>query len=237
MKRTIKTLLVAGVVGSAAVLAGAYSGIVNVGADDPHFSPLTAFLSLVRDRSIEVRSQDIEVPDLRGQALIRSGAGNYNSMCVGCHLGPGVAPTELSKSLYPAPPNLGKIGIGNSPEKAFWVIKHGIKASGMPAWGKNMDDQYIWNMVAFMAVLPDLDAKQYQALVASSAGHSHGGGETPANASTGEGHHGAGESAAPGHHGSATASEGHHVVPTVGEHSSHSPTTPSKHADSNEHSH
>lgn len=59
---------------------------------------------MARDRSIEVRSRDIEVPNLDDQALIRAGAGNYNSMCIGCHLAPGVAETELSQSLYPAPP-------------------------------------------------------------------------------------------------------------------------------------
>ena len=148
MKRTIKTLVAAGVVGSTAVLAGAYFGVVNVGADDPHFPAVHAFLTMARDRSIEVRSRDIEVPNLDDQALIRAGAGNYNSMCIGCHLAPGVAETELSQSLYPAPPNLAKIGVDGNPSAAFWVIKHGIKATGMPAWGKSMGDEYIWGMVA-----------------------------------------------------------------------------------------
>ena len=48
----------------------------------------------------------------------------------------------------------------------------------MPAWGRSMDDAYIWNMAAFLQVLPKLDAQQYQALVESSGGHAHGGGET-----------------------------------------------------------
>lgn len=62
------------------------------------------------------------------------------------------------------------------------MIKHGIKASGMPAWGGSMDDEFIWNMSAFLQKLPTLDKAGYQALVASSDGHSHGGGET-------QGHH------------------------------------------------
>src|SRR3546814_17587880 len=52
----------------------------------------------------------------------------------------------------------------------------------MPAWGKNMGDEYIWNMAAFLQVLPTLDATAYKELVDSSEGHSHGGGET-------QGHH------------------------------------------------
>ncbi len=225
MKRTIKTLVAAGVVGSTAVLAGAYFGVVNVGADDPHFPAVHAFLSMARDRSIEVRSRDIEVPNLDDQALIRAGAGNYNSMCIGCHLAPGVAETELSQSLYPAPPNLAKVGVDGNPAATFWVIKHGIKATGMPAWGKSMGDQYIWGMVAFLNQLPTMDAKQYQTLVASSGGHQHGGGETQmhnhegqhgdnkpghhGNSGGGEDHHGSGDAAEPGHHdAAATGNEG-----------------------------
>ena len=178
MKKTITTLVVAGAVGSAAILAGAYSGLINVGADDPHYPAVHAFLSMARDRSIEARSKDIEIPNLDDEALIRGGAGNYNAMCVGCHLAPGVEQTELSQALYPAPPNLAKIGIDAGPASAFWVIKHGIKATGMPAWGKSMGDEYIWGMVAFISQLPKIDATQYQALVAASGGHQHGGGES-----------------------------------------------------------
>jgi hypothetical protein len=58
------------------------------------------------------------------------------------------------------------------------VLKHGIKASGMPAWGKSMDDRYLWGMVAFMQQFPGMTAAQYSAQVSASDGHSHGGGET-----------------------------------------------------------
>lgn len=178
MKKTITTLVVAGAVGSAAVLGGAYFGLVNVGADDPHFPAVHAFLAMARDRSIAVRARDIEVPNLKDEALIRTGAGNYNAMCIGCHLAPGVEKTELSQALYPAPPNLAKVGAGDNPAVAFWTIKHGIKATGMPAWGKSMGDQYIWGVVAFLEQLPQMNAEQYQTLVASSGGHQHGGGES-----------------------------------------------------------
>ena len=206
MKRTIKTLVAAGVVGSAALVGGAYLGLVNVGADDPHFPAVYAFLTMARDRSIEVRSKDIEVPNLNDDALIKAGAGNYNSMCIGCHLAPGVAETELSQSLYPAAPNLTKVGIDGNPAAAFWVIKHGIKATGMPAWGKSMGDQYIWGMVALLDQLPKMDAGQYQALVASSGGHDHGGGETQMH--NHEGQHG---SAKADHHAEPEAATDHHA--------------------------
>lgn len=140
-----------------------------------------ALLETVRERSIEARASALVVPDLMDAELVRQGAGNYDAMCTGCHLAPGMAPTELSKGLYPQPPAFATATPGD-PKHDFWVIKHGIKASGMPAWGKSMDDEYIWNMAAFLQELPRLNAAQYQAMVASSEGHSHGGGETKPHA-------------------------------------------------------
>ena len=155
-----------------------WSGIYNIGADDTHTKPVYAALQMMRERSITARANKLHPPpNLDDPALIRQGAGNYNAMCTGCHLGPGMEATELSKGLYPPPPNLSKADVFD-PSHHFWVIKHGIKASGMPAWGKSMSDEYLWNMVAFLKVLPTLNAEQYQAMVDSSGGHSHGGGET-----------------------------------------------------------
>lgn len=231
MKRTIKTLVAASIVAGAAATTGAYFGLVNVGADDPHLPAVYAFLSMARDRSIEMRSRNIEVPDLDDEALIRAGAGNYNSMCIGCHLAPGVAETELSQSLYPAPPNLTQQGVDGNPAATFWTIKHGIKATGMPAWGKSMADPYIWGMVAFLQQLPELDAQQYRALVAVSGGHQHGGGETDMHnhenqhGTPGEAHH-AGEmagmsrpdEAGDDHHGGEAPGASHHDDAAAGHH-------------------
>ncbi|GAB3099675.1 c-type cytochrome [Lysobacter terrae] len=176
---TRKSLFTLAVLSGVAVLGAAgfvWSGLYNVGADDPHTRPVYALMQSLRERSIAVRADKLQVPDLRDPARITQGAGNYDAMCTGCHLKPGAAPTELSKGLYPAPPNLSQQTVAAA--EAFWAIKHGVKASGMPAWGKSMDDTYVWNLVAFLQQLPKLDAAQYQALVAHSGGHSHGGGET-----------------------------------------------------------
>lgn len=158
-----------------------WAGIYNIGADDAHSRPVYSMLQVIRDRSIIKQSKALHPPpNLADLALIRQGAGNYDAMCTGCHLAPGMEATELSKGLYPSPPDFAQLGKGN-PAHHFWVIKHGIKASGMPAWGKSMSDEYIWGMVAFLKRTPTLDADAYQALVASSGGHAHGGGETPAH--------------------------------------------------------
>jgi mono/diheme cytochrome c family protein len=171
------TALIFLLVGIAAGIAAVYSGFYNVAADDPHTQPVYAVLEAARNRSIAVRSSNVALPkDLADEARIRQGAGNYDAMCAGCHLAPGLGETELSEGLYPAPPNLTRRTV--APAEAFWIIKHGIKASGMAAWGRSMSDEYVWNMTAFLQRLPKLDEAAYRALVASSGGHSHGGGES-----------------------------------------------------------
>ena len=101
--------------------------------------------------------------------------GVHYFMCASCHLAPGQKESDMSLGLYPAPPNLSvtdeehiKHGGNNEFAQArnFWIIKHGIKASGMPAWGKTHDDQRIWAMVAFLERLPALTPEQYQILTA-----------------------------------------------------------------------
>jgi mono/diheme cytochrome c family protein len=165
---TTAVLLIAA---AAAFALFVWSGAYNFAADEPHTAAVNSLLETMRERSIETRAQKVAMPDLADEKRIVQGAGNYNAMCVGCHLAPGMSETELSKGLYPVPPNLSKDKVG--PEHAFWVIKHGIKASGMPSWGKSMSDEYVWNMAAFLQALPKLDEGQFKAMVAHSGGHHH----------------------------------------------------------------
>lgn len=202
MLKTLTTLLLAALALILAATAVVYFGVVNVAADVPHSGPIRALLETARQRSVAVRAEAIEVPELSDAELIRSGAGNYEAMCVACHLAPGSGPTELSENLNPAPPNLADANRKRDPAEDFWTIKHGIKATGMPAWGQSMDDRYIWELVALLEQLPALTAMEYKTLVATSNGHHHGGGETHM------------PSGAPGatadHHGDMRSAEDHH---------------------------
>lgn len=197
MKRIIViALIVIGALVAMAALA-IVGGVYNVAADKEHSALVYRVVETARERSIAARLSDASVPDLNDPQRIRRGAGNYDSMCVGCHLSPGAADTELSRGLYPQPPNLTKNADQNS-ARAFWIIKHGIKSTGMPAWGKSIEDDYIWDMVALLKQLPAMRAEQYAAEVRGSGGHTHGGGEAIKQ----EGEHG-------GEHEHAEGEEGH----------------------------
>lgn len=144
-----------------------YAGVYNIGADSPHWRFVSDTLETLRDRSIAVGARGIVPPkDLDDPKRISAGAGLYNEMCTGCHLGPGLERSELSQGLYPPAPELAR-GDDLSPAEQFWTIKHGVKLTAMPAWGKTHNDELIWDMVAFLRHLPKMSPAQYKAAVAS----------------------------------------------------------------------
>jgi mono/diheme cytochrome c family protein len=153
------------VLGVLAVGAGVFiwSGLYNIGADDPHWMPTRVALENLREHSIAARMADAQVPNLDDPKRIALGAVNYSAMCTGCHLAPGVTDSEIRPGLYPTPPNLSQQG-SKDDKRTFWIIKHGIKMSAMPAWGKTHSDEQMWNMTAFIRKMPGMTAAQYQAL-------------------------------------------------------------------------
>ena len=141
-----------------------YSGIYDVSATQPDNAVMRWLLVTARNRSIERRAAEITAPPLDDPKLIQEGFEHYHEMCTGCHLAPGVDSSEIREGLNPKPPVLAEVVSGSSPARLFWVIKHGVKMTAMPAWGTSHSDQMIWAMVAFLERLPNMTPAQYQAM-------------------------------------------------------------------------
>lgn len=162
------TVLAALMATAAAGAVVIYAGLYNVAADIPHTQPVYWLLQTARERSIAVRATDITVPsDIGNARRIGSGAGEYAEMCSSCHLAPGMKRTEIARGLYPRAPELSHKR-QSTPAEDFWVVKHGVKMTGMPAWGVTHDDEVLWDVVAFLQKLPELSPDQYRSLVKSS---------------------------------------------------------------------
>ena len=143
------------------------SGVYNIGADDHHTKLTLAMIEQLRERSIGVRARAIEVPPLEDPKRVMAGAQSYAALCVGSHLAPGVTKSDIRPGLYPHPPNLAQEDTKDT-QRAFWIIKHGIKMSAMPAWGKSLEDARVWDIVAFVRKMPEMTPETYQEL---SQGH------------------------------------------------------------------
>jgi mono/diheme cytochrome c family protein len=148
-------------------------GAFDVAADRPDGALMRHVFAFARERSIDARAEGIEAPKLDAPERIAEGAEHYSAMCTGCHLAPGMAENEMRPGLNPKPPLLASFP-AEDPAEQFWIVKHGIKMTGMPAWGLTHSDAEIWNIVAFLQKLPKLSASQYRALTAHAHHHEMG---------------------------------------------------------------
>jgi len=176
MKTALKTLGAAIAIGIIGGLLFMYSGVFNVATawDDPALARWV--LNTTRERSVAKRAASIDVPPLGDAQQIEEGFRSYREMCAICHTPPGGADSPTAQGLNPAPPDLAKHAEHMSEAELFWSIKNGIRMTGMPAWGPTHGDNELWNIVAFVKVLPDMNLDEYQRLeTQTQKGHSHRG--------------------------------------------------------------
>ena len=89
------------------------------------------------------------------QASIKEGDKLFGTDCSECHGYSGRKPTDAGRWMYPRAAYLGSADVQRYSERElFWIVKNGIRLSGMPAFGKVESDQQIWNLVHFVRTLP-----------------------------------------------------------------------------------
>jgi mono/diheme cytochrome c family protein len=144
-----------------------WSGVYNVAADEPHWKITHEILEIARDRSIIRYSSAIEAPLLNDPKLLQAGFDHYHNVCRLCHGAPGYARNDFAKGLYPFPPDLSSEHLQHEWKDAqlFWIAKHGLKMTGMPAIGETHDDEDIWGIIAFVRGLPRMSPNAYTELI------------------------------------------------------------------------
>jgi mono/diheme cytochrome c family protein len=142
------------------------SGFYNVAASKAHTKFTQWILSTAMEKSVKHRAKGIKSPPLSDNSVVQSGFDHYNEMCVGCHGKPGLSVSELDNGFNPEPPDLvEEIKEGEwKAEELFWITKHGIKMSAMPAFGHNHSEEEIWTIVAFLERLPKISPEEYKAM-------------------------------------------------------------------------
>ena len=161
--RWLKAAALLGGLGAAGGAAFVYSGVYDISAVDQHTKPVYWLIELTMRRAVAVRAKGIEAPDLTGAETIQRGFAAYVRNCEQCHGAPGVSPQPAALGLMPVPAYLVPTGREWPAAELHWVVKHGIKATGMPAWKHRMNDDEIWQVVAFLKHrLPYLTSAQYR---------------------------------------------------------------------------
>lgn len=164
MKRTLLTLLAFALAAVVIGFLAAWAGLVPVAASAGHWPVTRWFLHFTMQQSVETRALGIEVPELDDAALVLRGAGHYESGCAPCHGAPGRPRSVIVRQMTPEPPYLPPQIPEWEPNELFWIVRHGIKFSAMPAWPALQRVDEVWAMVAFLQHLPDLSPAEYRRL-------------------------------------------------------------------------
>jgi mono/diheme cytochrome c family protein len=166
-----RTARVAGFTLGLLVLLGAafgavlmYSGWYSVAATEQHLRPTYRAFDIALRRSVERHSRGIEVPALDSPESIAHGLACFKAHCVQCHGAPGVARAEFAKGLLPVPSSLSQASHDWLPAELYWITRHGIKMTGMPAWQFRLGEDALWATVAFLQTLPGMSAMDYAKL-------------------------------------------------------------------------
>lgn len=165
MKRRLKDLAVLGLIIAAIGVVVLVSGVFPIKASSGHWAVTRWVLDYASDRSIAFHSVGIDVPTMGEPGLITLGAAVYESNCRFCHGVPGEEQPPVAKGMTPTPPSLASPVSTMSEQELFYVLKHGIKFAGMPAWPTQDRDDEIWSVVAFLKELPSLEKETYRELV------------------------------------------------------------------------
>jgi cytochrome c553 len=167
-KRALKLAVVFAALGFLGFLV-ATSGVIPIKASSGHWAITSWFLNFSKERSVNTQTLWLSAPALDAPWMALKGAGHYDIGCFPCHGSPELPQPRIAQAMTPRPPYLPPEIAEWEPAELFYIVKHGIKFTGMPAWPAQHRDDEVWAMVAFLRRMPNLDAAQYRQLARGEA--------------------------------------------------------------------
>jgi len=154
-----------GIIVAVAAAVFFFGGFYSIAATEQDPSPVAWALIHVREASIAHHATDSPPASLNDPATIRAGARAFAERgCVNCHGGPGAQWAKFSEGLNPGPPDLKDVVGELQPPELFWIVKNGIRMTGMPSFGAvGVPDPEIWSIVAFLRKLPTVSDADFKA--------------------------------------------------------------------------
>ncbi|MDQ6891206.1 MAG: c-type cytochrome [Acidobacteriota bacterium] len=129
-----------------------------------------AFLAKrMRHWAIPSRARETKNPVSDSPEAVAAGRAHFADHCATCHGNDGKGKTEIGQNLYPKAPDMSGPGTQKlSDAEIFYIIKNGVRLTGMPAWGKDTpeDDRQSWQLVAFIRHMPSITAKELEEMTA-----------------------------------------------------------------------
>ena len=151
------------------LLAGALSYVRSTGLDarsQPR-AVETRLALAARRLAVPPAVRALSNPVPASPEAVAEGMSHYADHCATCHGNDGGGATEVGRNLYPRAPDMRLASTQQlSDGELFYVIEHGIRFTGMPAWGigtKEGEDSS-WRLVHFLRHLPALTSEELDAM-------------------------------------------------------------------------
>jgi len=136
------------------IIAGGYEylhqGKFPVGADNPPGTIERWLANMAVDEYVDRNAPKQENPMQPNPQNLAAGARLYEQNCSFCHGGLLQRISPMRARLNPPAPQIINHFPGDPDSHLFWVVKHGVRLSGMPTWGGMLTDDQIWQVVAFV---------------------------------------------------------------------------------------
>jgi mono/diheme cytochrome c family protein len=131
-------------------------GFVNPRADIEvgHLERDLAMPSL--DAAVDRRAPDIKNPIEANDANLIAGMKVYQANCASCHGDIQHPHGMLAESFYPRAPQFVEDAPDMPENQNFYIIEHGIRLSGMPAWKPVLSEQQMWQVTTFLSHMDKL---------------------------------------------------------------------------------
>lgn len=139
------------------------SGLYNVGAARPHTKLTFWVTNETMAHSVKRHANGIVAPANVSAVQVMRGYCAYETHCVACHGAAGVARQRWASGMEPQPPYLLDATEKFTPAELFWIVRNGIKMTGMPAWKDSLTDAQLWEVVAWLEASRRLPPQTYVA--------------------------------------------------------------------------
>jgi cytochrome c553 len=165
-RRAVATL--AALIAAGLLFAG--SGVFNIAASSGHWPVTDWFLHWTMRNSVRTHAAFAAPSNPRADQELVSAAGHFAASCAACHGAPGRRPSPVMHAATPPAPDLSVNATEWTDRQLFWILEHGVKYTGMPAWGAKDRPDEIRRMVAFVRRLPTMSPAEYRALAGAARG-------------------------------------------------------------------
>jgi len=167
MRRFLLGLIAAIVIVLLAEFLWVRAGFVDPRADVPEGALERAIAMPSLDASVHRHAAEARNPVAATNVNLAAGMKVYQTNCAGCHGDIHQPKGALANAFYPHAPQFMEDSPDMPENENFYIIQHGIRMSGMPAWDSSLNEQEIWQVTAFLShmdKLPPEVTEQWKAI-------------------------------------------------------------------------